>query len=42
MKEFHIEAYAPPCIISPIEEIIVEEVDVVVRGDGRHYTRLDT
>ncbi len=42
MKEFHIEAYAPPCIISPIEEIIVEEVDVAVRGDGRHYTRLDT
>ncbi len=41
-KEFHVEAYAPPCIINPIEDIIMEEIEVEHRGDGGQYTRLDT
>ncbi len=41
-KEFHVGAYAPPCIVNPIEEIIMEEAEVEHRGDGGYYTRLDT
>ncbi len=40
-KEFHAEAYAPPCLVNPIEEIIVDELEVKPGGDGGHYMRLD-